>query len=78
MDWTNVIQRAIEFMEENITEEITAETVADHVHISSFYFQKGFSMLCGYSVMVMILLTVLQKHLQGFMVYLLLWCEEIM
>lgn len=51
MDWTNVIQRAIEFMEENITEEMSAETVADHVHISSFYFQKGFSMLCGYSVM---------------------------
>lgn len=51
MNWTNVIQSAIEFMEENITEEISVETVADHVHISSFYFQKGFSMLCGYSVM---------------------------
>lgn len=25
--------------------------ITNHVCISSFYFQKGFSMLCGYSVM---------------------------
>lgn len=51
MEWMNAIQCAIKFMEQHITEDISAEDVANHVHISSFYFQKGFSMLCGYSVM---------------------------
>lgn len=50
MEWTNAVQSAIEFMEQHITEDISVEDVANHVHISSFYFQKGFSMLCGYSV----------------------------
>lgn len=50
MEWTNAVQSGIEFMEQHITEDISAEDVANHVHISSFYFQKGFSMLCGYSV----------------------------
>lgn len=51
MEWMDAIQSAIEFIERHITEDISAEDVANHVHISSFYFQKGFSMLCGYSVM---------------------------
>lgn len=50
MEWTNAVQSAIEFMEQHITEDISTEDVANYVHISSFYFQKGFSMLCGYSV----------------------------
>ena len=50
MEWTDAIQSAISFIEQHITDDITAEDVANHVHISSFYFQKGFSMLCGYSV----------------------------
>lgn len=50
MEWTDAIQRGIEFMEEHITQDISSEDVAKHVHISSFYFQKGFRMLCGYSV----------------------------
>lgn len=51
MDWMNAIAAAVEYMESHITENITAEDVSDYVHISSFYFQKGFSMLCGCSVM---------------------------
>lgn len=50
MEWTNAIQSAINFMEQHITKNISAEDVANHVHISSFYFQKGFRMLCGFSV----------------------------
>lgn len=50
MEWTDAIQSGIEFMEEHITQDISPEDVAKHVHISSFYFQKGFRMLCGYSV----------------------------
>ncbi len=51
MEWMNAIQSAIEYIEEHITDDISAEKIADYVYMSSFYFQKGFSMLCGYSVM---------------------------
>lgn len=51
MEWTDVIQEAICYMEEHIVEDITIYDVADHVHVSPFYFHKGFRFLCGYSVM---------------------------
>lgn len=51
MEWAYAIQNAIGFIEKHITENITADDVANYVFMSSFYFQKGFSMLCGYSVM---------------------------
>ena len=50
MEWTEVIREAISYIEENIAEDITMYDVADHVCISPFYFHKGFSILCGYSV----------------------------
>lgn len=50
MEWMDAIQESIEFIESHITDDISAEDVASHVFRSSFYFQKGFSMLCGYSV----------------------------
>lgn len=51
MEWTEVIREAICYMEEHIIEDITIYDVADHVHVSPFYFHKGFRFLCGYSVM---------------------------
>jgi len=50
MEWMNAIQSALEYIEEHITDDISAEDAASYVHMSPFYFQKGFSMLCGYSV----------------------------
>lgn len=50
MEWMDAIGKAIEYIEEHITENIKVEDVANHVHISPFYFHKGFSMLCGYSI----------------------------
>jgi len=50
MNWVNTIQAAIAFIEENITDELTVSRIAAKVNISAFYFQKGFSMLCGYTV----------------------------
>lgn len=50
MEWAKAIRNAVEYMERNITEDITMYDVAKHVNISPFYFQKGFSILCGYSV----------------------------
>lgn len=50
MDWTKAVRDAVDFMEKHMTEEITMEDVAAHVNMSPFYFHKGFSILCGYSM----------------------------
>ncbi len=50
MEWMKAIGNAVEYIEAHITENISAEDVAKQVHISPFYFQKGFQMLCGYTV----------------------------
>lgn len=51
MEWTKAISSAVDYIESHITEELTTEIVAEYVCISTFYFQKGFSMLCGLTVM---------------------------
>ena len=51
MEWTEVIREAVDYIESRITEDITVDDVAKRVCVSSFYFNKGFSMLCGYSLM---------------------------
>ncbi|MEG0914113.1 MAG: AraC family transcriptional regulator, partial [Oscillospiraceae bacterium] len=50
MEWVGSISEAIRYIEENLTEELTAAQIAKHTLISPFYFQKGFSMLCGFTV----------------------------
>jgi len=50
MNWIEAIENAISFIERNITEDLTVGRIATEVNISAFYFQKGFSMLCGYTV----------------------------
>ncbi len=50
MNWIAIIESAIGFIEENITEELTVGRIATEVNTSAFYFQRGFSMLCGYTV----------------------------
>lgn len=50
MEWAEVISNAVKYIEDHITEDITMYEVADHVNISPFYFHKGFSILCGYSI----------------------------
>jgi len=45
------ISRAINYIEDNITEEeLTIESIAKQAFVSPFYFQKGFAMLCGFTV----------------------------
>ena len=48
-DWNEGIANAIEFIENNLTERIDIEDVARNAYVSSFYFQKIFSALCGFS-----------------------------
>ena len=48
MDWIQEIQRAIDYVEANITENIDFEEVAKQAYSSFFHFQRVFSILCGF------------------------------
>ncbi len=50
MGWVECIGEAISYMEDHITDELTMEKIAKQVMVSPFYFQKGFTMLCGFTV----------------------------
>lgn len=50
MEWAEAISEAVKYIESHLTEDITMYDVAEHVNISPFYFHKGFSILCGYSI----------------------------
>lgn len=50
MDWIHIVQIAIEEIELNIHEETDADLLSGHQFVSSFYFQKMFSALCGCTV----------------------------
>lgn len=50
MGWIESINEAIEYIEENLDQDLSIEKIAKHACISPFYFQKGFAMLCGLTV----------------------------
>lgn len=50
MEWTESLRSAIAYMEEHMLDDIGADDVAEAVHISSFYLQKGFRIMTGYSI----------------------------
>ncbi len=50
MEWITSLKAAIGYMEENILCDIGVCEVAEEVHMSPYYFQKGFQILTGYSV----------------------------
>ncbi|MDE7433304.1 MAG: AraC family transcriptional regulator [Lachnospiraceae bacterium] len=50
MEWTEAISKAIRYIETHITEDITIDDISKEICISPFYFQKGFSLLCGVTI----------------------------
>lgn len=50
MNWIESIGEAIDYIEENLTNELKTEDIARKALISPFYFQKAFGLLCGFSV----------------------------
>ena len=50
MDWIIGLQKAIDYIEDNLTETIDYETVAAQSFSSSYHFQRVFSILCGFTV----------------------------
>ena len=50
MDWIFGIQRAIDYIEAHLTEDIDYEKVASMSFSSGYHFQRVFSILCGYTL----------------------------
>lgn len=50
MDWIQGIQKAIDYIEENITEKIDYGEVAKRAYSSSFHFQRVFGIMCGFTL----------------------------
>lgn len=50
MDTINCIQRAIDFIEDNICDDLSAEVISSQAYLSSFHFQRLFSVVCGVSI----------------------------
>lgn len=47
MDTVSCIQRAIDFIEDNILDELNPEIIASQAYMSSFHFQRVFSIVCN-------------------------------
>ena len=50
MDWIIGLQKAIDYIEDNLTETIDYDMVAAQSFSSSYHFQRVFSILCGFTV----------------------------
>ncbi len=50
MQWAASIHEAVSYIEDHLTAELTVGDIAKKVHMSPFYFQKGFALLCGFTV----------------------------
>lgn len=48
--WVDGIQRAIQYMEDNLTGDLNIEDIAAYSCVSAFYFQRIFNVLCGVTV----------------------------
>ena len=50
MEWLTCSRTAIDFMEEHLEDNISAQDVADRVYLSPFFLQRGFSLMTGCSI----------------------------
>ena len=50
MDWIIGMQKAIDYIEDHLTETIDYDIVAAQSYSSSYHFQRVFSILCGFTV----------------------------
>lgn len=50
MDWFTGMQKAIDYIEENLTSELEYEQIAAKSYFSSYHFQRMFGVLTGYTL----------------------------
>ncbi len=48
--WIQGLQNVIEYIEQNLTEDITIKDLADKAYVSEYHFHRIFTVLCGFSV----------------------------
>ena len=48
--WNEGIADAVAYIEDHLTEELDIDQIAARAHVSSFYFQKIFHVLCGFTL----------------------------
>ena len=51
MEWLTSIRTAVDYMENHLEDNISAQDVADHVYLSPFFLQKGFSLMTEYGIL---------------------------
>jgi AraC family transcriptional regulator len=47
MDWVRSLNKSIDYIEDNLLENLSCAEIADHIYISSAHFQRVFSLLTG-------------------------------
>ena len=47
MEWLTCIRSAIDYIEHHLTDDLSAQEVADQVYLSPFFLQRGFSVMTG-------------------------------
>lgn len=50
MDWIMGMQTAIDYIENHLAEKLDYNDIAKRAYVSSFHFQRVFSIMCGYTV----------------------------
>ena len=50
MEWLTCIRASIDYMERHLEEEVSPQAVAEQVHLSPFFLQRGFSLMTGYGI----------------------------
>ncbi len=50
MDWIKGFQKSIDYIDAHLTDEVNLTEIAREMHVSAFYYQKIFSILCGFTV----------------------------
>lgn len=50
MSWIKDIDKTIQYIEEHMTDDLRIEDIACQINLSPWYFQKGFSIICGLTV----------------------------
>ena len=50
MDWINTIKGTISYIENNLCDTICADEIASKMGVSSYYLQKGFKLMTGYTI----------------------------
>ncbi len=48
--WTDGIQNAVQYIEDNLTEDLQIEDIAAKAYVSPFHFQRIFNVLCGFTL----------------------------